>query len=149
MTPAQQIKAFLAARSSHQPASERPSPSSFAFKPQSMPVAKDMASHGSPSSGPVTAPLSPPTAVFETEARRIAAELERLHRDGAIANKSVRDRDACFYAKVLRDFGATYTGSGSTKPIALDQDEARGNPPPGVYMPGKPYTPSVRRRQSP
>jgi hypothetical protein len=93
-----------------------------------MPVAQDMATHGNPSSELDAAPLSPPTAVFETEARRIAAELERLQRDGAIANKSVRDRDACFYANVLRDFGATYTGPG----IAVDQDEARGNPPAGV-----------------
>jgi hypothetical protein len=46
----------------------------------------------------------------ETEARRIAAELDRLHRDGAIASKSAHDLDAVFYARLLRDFGATYTG---------------------------------------
>ena len=47
----------------------------------------------------------------EIEARRIAAELNRLHRDGAIASKSAHDPDAVFYAKLLRDFGAIYIGS--------------------------------------
>ena len=47
----------------------------------------------------------------EIEARRIAAELARLHRDGAIASKSAHDPDAVFYARLLRDFGATYIGS--------------------------------------
>jgi hypothetical protein len=47
----------------------------------------------------------------EAEARRIAAELDRLHRDGAIASKSAHDLDAVFYARLLRDFGAAYTGS--------------------------------------
>jgi hypothetical protein len=48
--------------------------------------------------------------ILQTEARRIAAELARLHRDGAIASKSAHDLDAIFYARLLRDFGATYTG---------------------------------------
>ena len=47
----------------------------------------------------------------EIEARRIAGELDRLHRDGAIASKSAHDLDAVFYAKLLRDFGAIYIGS--------------------------------------
>ena len=42
----------------------------------------------------------------ESEAHRIAAELVRLHRDGAIASQ----KDASFYAHLLRDFDATYTG---------------------------------------
>jgi hypothetical protein len=42
----------------------------------------------------------------ESEARRIATELVRLHRDGAVASQA----DASFYAHLLRDFGATYTG---------------------------------------
>jgi hypothetical protein len=46
----------------------------------------------------------------EAEARRIAAELNRLHRHGAIASKSAQDTDAAFYARLLRDFGATYIG---------------------------------------
>ena len=46
----------------------------------------------------------------EIEACRIAAELARLHRDGAIASKSAHDLDAVFYARLLRDFGAAYTG---------------------------------------
>jgi hypothetical protein len=98
-----------------------------------------MATHGNPSSGLDAAPLFPPTADFETDARGIAAELERLHQDGAIANKSVRDPDARFYANLLRDFGATYTGP-------LNQNQAGGNPRPGVCVPGKPYTPTVAQR---
>ncbi len=47
----------------------------------------------------------------EAEARRIAGELDRLHRDGAIASKAAHDPDAVFYARLLRDFGATYIGS--------------------------------------
>ena len=38
------------------------------------------------------------------EARRIARELVKLHRDGAIKS----ERDASFYATLVRDFGATY-----------------------------------------
>ena len=58
----------------------------------------------------------------EIEARRIAAQLDRLHRDGAIASKSAHDPDAVFYARLLRDFGATYTGRERVKA------PARGNP---------------------
>jgi hypothetical protein len=54
--------------------------------------------------------LSPLVAVFEAEAHRIAAEVNRLHRDGAFASKSAQDTDAAFYATLLRDFGGTYLG---------------------------------------
>ena len=50
-----------------------------------------------------TAPLSPEE---DLRARRIARELVKLHRDGAI--KTVGD--ASFYANLIRDFGATYAG---------------------------------------
>ena len=147
MTPTQQINAFLTSRPSLQLASERPSASSFALPPpQLMPVAQDMATHGNPSVDPLAARLSPPTVDFEIDARGIAADLERLHQDGAIANKSVRDPDARFYANLLRDFGATYTGPRSIKPIAVNQNQAGGNPRPGVCVPGKPYTPTVAQR---
>ena len=43
---------------------------------------------------------------FDGEARRIAAGLVRLHKDGAIASQA----DAMFYARLLCDFGATYLG---------------------------------------
>lgn len=57
-----------------------------------------------------------PVPADEVEARRIAAQLDRLHRDGAIASKAAYDPDAVFYAKLLRDFGAIYTGrSGSRR----------------------------------
>ena len=39
------------------------------------------------------------------EARRIADELHKLHRDGAIKTAE----DAAFYARLICDFGATYT----------------------------------------
>ena len=44
---------------------------------------------------------------FDGEARRIAGELVRLHKDGAIASQA----DAMFYARLLCDFGATYLGT--------------------------------------
>jgi hypothetical protein len=40
------------------------------------------------------------------EARRVADELVKLYRDGAIKTKG----DASFYANLIRDFRATYTG---------------------------------------
>ena len=40
----------------------------------------------------------------------LLANSTRLHRDGAIASKAAHDPDAVFYARLLRDFGATYTG---------------------------------------
>jgi hypothetical protein len=65
--------------------------------------------HLSDASNP-TAKDSPGTSHFETEARRIATELERLHRDGAISRKSSNDKDASFYANLLHTFNATYIG---------------------------------------
>jgi hypothetical protein len=47
-----------------------------------------------------------------TEARRIAGELVRLHRDGAIRSQ----KDASFDAHLLRDFDATYTGPARSVP---------------------------------
>lgn len=55
-------------------------------------------------------PAVTPDLADEAEARRIAVELDRLHRDGAIATKSASDPDAVFYATLLRDFGGTYLG---------------------------------------
>jgi hypothetical protein len=105
-----------------------------------------MAPHGNAFSELGATPLSPLAAEFEAEALRIAEELKRLHQDGAIANKSVRDPDARFYANLLRDFGATYTGPVSNVSAAADQEEAGGNPLPGICVPGKPYTPTVAQR---
>jgi hypothetical protein len=42
----------------------------------------------------------------KSEAQRIAAELVRLHHDGAIKSH----KEASFYAHMLRDFDATYIG---------------------------------------
>ena len=46
------------------------------------------------------------------EARRIAAELKRLRRDGAISNMA----DAQFYATLLKAFGASITGFATSGP---------------------------------
>jgi hypothetical protein len=69
-------------------------------------------------SNPESTALEPGTPQFEIEARRIADELERLHRDGAIANKSVQDPDASFYANLLHGFDATYIGKVSSAPAS-------------------------------
>jgi hypothetical protein len=54
----------------------------------------------------------PVTAAADTladiEAKRIAGELSKLHRDGAIS--SPNDTEAVFYACLIRDFGAGYSG---------------------------------------
>jgi hypothetical protein len=60
----------------------------------------------------------------ESEAHRIAAELVRVHRDDAIRSH----KDASFYAHLLRDFDATYTGPVSK----TDADH-----PAGPYVPTK------------
>jgi hypothetical protein len=70
-----------------------------------------------------------PKQEFDGEARRIAAELVRLHEDGAIASQA----DAADFARLLRDFGATYTGpaqglSETAKPICADCYAARPRP---------------------
>jgi hypothetical protein len=61
-------------------------------------------------------PLEPGTPQFETEARRIADELERLHQDGAIPNKSAENPDASLYANLLHGFDAIYIGKVSNAP---------------------------------
>jgi hypothetical protein len=60
--------------------------------------------------GPLTANEQPLVA-DEAEARRIAAELGNLHRDGAIGGPD--DPDARLFAAVIRTFGGTYTGKSS------------------------------------
>jgi hypothetical protein len=47
-------------------------------------------------------------AAHDSEAHRIAGELLKLHHDGALSGPA--DREAAFYACLLRDFGATYCG---------------------------------------
>ena len=44
----------------------------------------------------------------DSEARRIAVELVKLHRDGAI--KGAHDPDARLFAAIIHTFGATYNG---------------------------------------
>ena len=50
--------------------------------------------------------LAQPLHEVDGEARRIAGELAKLNRDGAIKGPA----DALFFACLIRDFGATYTG---------------------------------------
>jgi hypothetical protein len=49
-------------------------------------------------------PAVTPDLADEASARRIAAELDCLYRDGAIATKSADDPDALFYAMLLARF---------------------------------------------
>jgi hypothetical protein len=49
------------------------------------------------------------------EARRIAGELLKLHRDGAIKGPA----DESFFARLIRDFCATYTAARRTSPLDL------------------------------
>ena len=84
------------------------------------PMAKMPAGHEEPAAQDV----SELDAGELTEARRIAGELVRLHRDGAIRSQ----KDASFYAHLLRDFGATYTG-----PVSNNDGMIRRAP----YLPTK------------
>ena len=52
--------------------------------------------------------LSASSVPHDDEARRVASELVKLHRDGAIAGAD--DSEAIFYANLLHSFGATYRG---------------------------------------
>ena len=97
----------------------------------SNPGASLMVNHGY--ALPSASPLQSATPEFEAEARRIAAELECLRKDAAIAEKSTEDPDASFYANLIRDFGASYTGKGCNVP-AISKPEAS---PPGPYVPTK------------
>lgn len=66
--------------------------------------------------------------ILQAEAGRIATELSKLDRDGAIKS----EQDASFYANLIRIFDATYTGPvGSTSPDhAILTDEQLVPPPP-------------------
>jgi hypothetical protein len=68
--------------------------------------------------GCISASLEPSASQFETEAHRIAYELESLHQDGAIPNRSAEDPDASFYASLLHCFDATYIGKISNAPAS-------------------------------
>ena len=73
------------------------------------------------------------------EARRIARELVTLYHAGVITGAD--DPNLVLYACLIRDFGGTVLpkeGQDTTTPD--------GNPPPGVLVPGKPYTPTEEQR---
>jgi hypothetical protein len=81
----------------------------------------------------------PSDAEFEAEARRIALELVKLYHAGVITGAD--DPNLVFCACLIRDFGATVLpkeGQDTTNPDS--------NPPPGVLVPGKPYTPTEEQR---
>jgi hypothetical protein len=56
--------------------------------------------------------LTSTVAGDDPEAHRIAGELVKLHRDGAISGPD--DPEAHFFASLLHAFGATYNGKGGT-----------------------------------
>ena len=47
----------------------------------------------------------------DPESVRIAGELKKLHRDGAIKTTSKDDAEAFFYASFIKTFGASYSGN--------------------------------------
>jgi hypothetical protein len=79
-------------------------------------------------------------AELDAEARRIAGELLKLYNAGVISGPD--DAEAVFCACLLRDFGATVL-LGATKTADSNPE---GNPSPGVFVPGKPYTPTEAQR---
>ena len=94
-------------------------------------------------------PLS--EAEFEAEARRIARELVKLYHAGAV--KGPDDPDAVFYACLIRDFGAVFIPAAATAHNPLrgsggfpDSGPDDSNPPPGAFIPGKPYRPTEQQR---
>ena len=58
--------------------------------------------------GPALANAADSPRSEDPEARRIAAELVKLHRDSAISGPN--DPEARCWAKLIHTFGATYTG---------------------------------------
>jgi hypothetical protein len=79
-------------------------------------------------------------AEFLAEARRIARELVKLYHAGVITGPD--DPEAIFCACLIRDFGGTVLLR-ATWGADSDPD---GNPAPGVFVPGKPYTPTEEQR---
>jgi hypothetical protein len=80
------------------------------------------------------------------QARRIAQELVKLHRAGAIATKG----DASFYANLIRDFDATYLGPMSNigkdlPPGPYVPTKAQRVPQPPTAFPGKRESSSIKR----
>ena len=73
----------------------------------------------------------------DVEARRIAGELVKLQKAGAIKN----EQDASFYANLIRRFGASFTVRPG--PVAANSGVPNGRT---VPEPGKPYTPTAARR---
>ena len=74
---------------------------------------------------------------LDVEARRIARELVRLHKAGAIKS----EQDASFYARLIRDFGASFTVR--TGPVAPKPGAPNGSTVPES---GKPYVPTEAQR---
>ena len=81
----------------------------------------------------------------DPEARRIAGELVKLHRDGAI--KGPDDPEAAFYAHLIHTFGATYL------PAGTDDATPAGAPGSSPAMPSlapeRSTEPFLRQRSSP
>jgi hypothetical protein len=70
------------------------------------------------------------SADADPEAQRIAEELN-CTRTARLPTKACGTQMRVFMRNLLRDFGATYIGP-------LNQNQAGGNPRPGVCVPGKP-----------
>ena len=73
----------------------------------------------------------------DVEAGRIAGELVKLHKAGAIKS----EQDASFYANLIRRFGTSFTVR--LGPVAANPRVPNGRT---VPEPGKPYTPTAAQR---
>jgi hypothetical protein len=69
-------------------------------------------------------------------------ELDRLYDDGAISKKSVEDPGASFMPTCCIPSARPTRVRLVNVPGEADQDIPGGKPPPGVYVPGKPYMPT-------
>jgi hypothetical protein len=63
--------------------------------------------------------------ILQAEAGRIAGELAKLHRAGAIKN----DQDASFYASLVRIFGATVSPAQEPAPPPITSEQLVPGPP--------------------
>ena len=107
MTPSQQIKAFLAARSCDQAASQTPQLSSSIEMTLTPPSEPSERSQPSPPS--VEHPRSAAKIVIDSdegEARRIAGELLKMKQDGVLDGP--QDPEAEFCVAIIHTFGASY-----------------------------------------
>ena len=86
----------------------------------------------------------------DIEANRIAGELRKLKDAGALKEPE----DPPFFKSLIRIFEATFLSKGTQEPTRMAGPPRYsqviptpdGNPPPGIFVRGKPYTPTEQQR---